>query len=125
MRALITLLLQSLGKPWLALMAAVLCGGAATAFYVSLADAGSNSRSGTPAVAVQGVQVPGPALGHQAASIPVVPEANPGLALIPIMAAMLALSTRRLCRAPRSVAAGGKTGPDGYKGRSKSEARHF
>lgn len=102
MRALVALLLEFFGKSWLALTAAAVCCGAVTAFYSysSLAHAGSNSTSGTPAMAVQAVQVSGPALGHQAASIPAVPEANPGLALIPIMAAMLAFSTRRLWRAP-------------------------
>jgi hypothetical protein len=64
-------------------------------FYFSSAKAGSNSTPRNPRVAVQPGHVPDSGLGHQAASIPVVPEANPGLVLIPV-AGLLLLSARRL-----------------------------
>src|SRR5437868_1942913 len=93
MQSLITLLLQLSGKAWAALVVAVVCGGAVTAFYFSSANAGSNSTPGNLVVAVQ----PGHAgdLGHAlsgdhcGAPLPVVPEANAGLVLIPVVAAML------------------------------------
>ena len=93
-------------------MVAVLCGGAATVFYFSSANAGSNSTPGNPIVAVQTVHAgnPGGALGgnHCGVPLPVVPEANAWLALIPVVAAMLLVSSRRLWPARRALAADGQ-----------------
>jgi hypothetical protein len=115
MQSLITLLLQLSTKAWTALVAAVLCGGAVTVLYLSSANAGSNSGPGNnnPAnltVAVQRGRVADPGLGcsHQTAPLTAVPEANAALALIPVVAAMLFFSARRLRPASRFVAAGGQ-----------------
>jgi hypothetical protein len=71
----------------------------------------SSSRGNDPAnltVVVPTAHVPAPSFGHQTAPLPVVPEANAGLALIPVVAAMLFFSARRLWPARRSLAAGGQ-----------------
>lgn len=115
MQSLITLLLRLSAKAWTALVAAVLCGGAVAVFYFSSANADPNSGPGNnppnPAVLVQRGQVPVPGLGHgrQAAPCPAVPEANAGLTLIPLVAAMLFFSAHRRWLASRSVAAGGQS----------------
>lgn len=113
MQPLITLLLQLSAKAWAALVVAVLCSGAAVVFYFSSTNAGSNSSPGNPGnpanltVAVQAGHVPNLGLGgHQTAPLPVVPEANAGLALIPVVAAILFFSARRLRLAQPSRAAG-------------------
>lgn len=103
MHSLLTFLLQLSGKAWAAL--AVLCGGAAIAFYFSPANADSNSIRGHPTVAVQAGNVSDLGLSHPPTSIPVVPETNPGLVLIPVVAAMLLISARRLWAARPSLAA--------------------
>jgi hypothetical protein len=112
MQSLLTLLLQLSGKAWAALMVTVFCGGAVTAFYFSSANAGSNSTPGNPIVAVQSghVEHPGGTLGggHYNPPPPVVPEANPGLVLIPVVAAMLLVSARRLWAAKPILAADGQ-----------------
>jgi hypothetical protein len=114
MQSLITLLLQLSTKAWTTLVVAVLCGGAVTAFYFSSANAGPDSGPANApglTVAIQRGQVPDPGhgLGHQTAPLPVVPEANAGLALIPVVAAMLFFSARRLWLAQRSPAADGQS----------------
>jgi hypothetical protein len=96
----------------------VLCGGAVTAFYFSPAKAGSNAPPANPTNPIVAVPAghaghpghPGSALGaeHCSAPLPVVPEANPGLALIPVMAAALFFSTRRLLARAAVDAAGQK-----------------
>jgi hypothetical protein len=112
MQSLITLLLHLSTKAWTALVVVALCGGAATVLYFSPATDGSNSGPGNnPAnltVAVQAGHVPDLGRGHKIAPPPVVPEANAGLALIPVMTAMLFFSARRLWLAQRSLAAGGQ-----------------
>ena len=112
MQSLIALFLQLSGKAWATLVVAVLCGGTATVFYFASAQAGSNSTSGNPIVAVQAGHAGdlGHTLGgdHCGAPLPVVPEANAGLALIPVVAAMLLVSSRRLWAARPSLAADGQ-----------------
>ena len=46
--------------------------------------------------------------GHGSAPLPVVPEANAGLVLIPVMAAVLLVASRRLWPARFSLAADGQ-----------------
>jgi hypothetical protein len=107
MQSLITLLLHLSTKAWTALVVVALCGGAATVLYFSPATDGSNSGPGNnPAnltVAIQAGRIAesglGSGRGHQPAPVPAVPEANAGLALIPVVAAMLFFSARRLWRA--------------------------
>jgi hypothetical protein len=119
MQPLFTLLLQLSVKAWTALVIAVLCSGAAVVFYFSSTNAGSNSSPGNlgnPAnltVAVQAGHVPDLGPGHQTAPPPVVPEANAGLALIPVTAAMLFFSARRLWLARPSLAAGNQQNAKG------------
>ena len=94
---------------------AVLCGGAVTVFYFTPAHAGSNPTPGSPPAVVQAGHAGGfgPAAGgdHGGASIPVVPEANAGWVLIPVMAAVLLFSSRQLWAARRAFAAGGAPEP--------------
>ena len=112
MQFIITLLLQLSGKAWAALVVVALCGGAATVFYFSSANAGSNSTPGNPTVAVQTGHAGGldHAFGRDRcdAPLPVVPEANAGLVLIPVVAAMLLVCSRRLWPARRALAADGQ-----------------
>ena len=118
MQFIITLLLQLSGKAWAALVVVALCGGAATVFYFSSANAGSNSTPGSPTPTNPTVAVvqtghaghPGAAFGggRYNPPPPVVPEANPGLVLIPVVAAMLLFSWRRLWLAKPSLAADGQ-----------------
>jgi hypothetical protein len=100
MQPLIAFLLHLSGKAWTVLALAVLCGGAATVFYFTPANAGSNSTQGNPTVVAQAGHAGdlGHVLGggHYNPPLPVVPEANAGLVLIPVMAAMLFFSARRL-----------------------------
>ena len=116
MQSLLTLLAQWSVKAWVAVIVAVFSCGTATVFYFSSANAASNSAPANPTVTVQAVQAGhagdlGHALGgdHCTASLPVVPEANAGLALIPVVAAMLWFSSRRLWPARRALAANGQS----------------
>ena len=111
MQTLFALLLQFSGKAWAALAVAVLCGGAVTVFYFSPAPAGSNATPGNPPAVVQAGHVPAPGLGPQAASVPVVPEANAGLVLIPVLAAMLLVASRQLWLARPAATAGAQPSP--------------
>lgn len=112
MQSLIALLLQLAGKTWTSILVIVLSCGAVTLFYFSASNAaGSNSTPGTRAVVVQ-MGPTGHAGGtlcaaHGGGSVPVVPEANPGLVLIPIMAVVLFFSTRRLALAKPFSGTGG------------------
>jgi hypothetical protein len=116
MQSLISLLFQLSGKAWAALVVAVFCGGATTAFYFSSANAGSNSTLGTPSAAVQvghaGDFGRAGGLEHCSGSIPAVPEANAGLVLIPAVAAMLLFSSRRLWLVKPFPAVGGQNAGD-------------
>ena len=100
MQSLLTFFLHLASKAWTVLVVAVLCGGTATVVYFSSAHAGSHSTPSSPATVVAAGHLGAPGrsagLGHCAASVPVVPEANGGLVLIPVVAAMLAASSRRL-----------------------------
>jgi hypothetical protein len=115
MQSLITLLIQLSAKTWAALVVAVLCGGAATVFYFSSANAGSHSTPARPPAVVQAGHIGNHdhsgGLEHCAGSIPVVPEANAGLVLIPVVAAMLAVSARRLRAAKASLGTEGSKAP--------------
>jgi hypothetical protein len=112
MQSLVTLLLQLSGKAWAAILVAIFSCGAVTVFYFSSVNAGSNSTPGNPAVVVQTGHASdlGRALGggHYNPPLPVVPEANAGLVLIPIVAAMVFFSARRLWPARPSFAAEGQ-----------------
>jgi len=115
MQSLISFLVQLSAKAWTAVVVVGLCGGAATAFYFSSADAGSHSPQANPSAAV--------AAGHagrfshvgrldrSCGSVPLVPEAKPGLALIPVVGAMLAASSRRLWPTKASLGPGGPKAP--------------
>ena len=103
MQSLIALLLRLSVKAWTVLVVTALCGGAVTVIYFSSANAASRSIRGVqtnPAVAVHAAHAHdfGHGLGenHCGVPLPVVPEANAGLVLIPAMAAMLFFSSRRL-----------------------------
>ena len=112
MQSLLTLLTQWSLKAWVAVIVAVFSCGTATVFYFSSANAGSNSTPGNPTVALQAVHAghPGGTLGPErcSAPLPVVPEANAGLVLIPVVAAMLLVSARRLWLAKPAPAADGQ-----------------
>ena len=116
MQSLFALLLQFSGKAWAALAVAVLCGGAVTVFYFTPAHAGSNPTAASPPAVVQAGHAGdfGPAAGgdHCGASVPVVPEANAGLVLIPVVAAMLFVSARRLWPTRRALAVEGQNAGD-------------
>ena len=110
MQSLLTLLTRWSAKAWVAALVAVFSCGTATVFYLPSATAGSNPTPGNPTVtAVQAGRVLDHGLGHQAASVVVVPEASAGLALIPVVAAVLFFSTRRLWPARGALAADGQT----------------
>jgi hypothetical protein len=100
MQSLLTLLLRLSAKAWAGASVIVLCGGAATVFYLSSAKADPSLTSGRTPTLVQvgraGERGHGGGLNRCGGSIPVVPEANGGLVLIPVVAAVLAASSRRL-----------------------------
>lgn len=111
MQSLISLLLKLSAKAWTVVVVS-LCGGTTAVLYLSSANAGSSSGPGyNPAKVSETVQT-----GHIAhlnsggrnACVPVVPEANPGLVLIPVVAAMLFCSGQRFWRVSHSVANGGQ-----------------
>ncbi|MBV9999366.1 MAG: hypothetical protein JO015_09670 [Verrucomicrobia bacterium] len=98
MQSLFAFLLQLFSKVWAAIALAFLTGGAAAVFSYLSADAGSTPKTGTQPVVV----APAGPFTHSPAcngSLPVVPEANTGLVLIPVVAAMLLLSSRRMLTA--------------------------
>jgi hypothetical protein len=112
MQSLLTFLLQLGGKTWTALVVAVFCGGAATVYYFSSSNAAPNSTRANPpppvvAQSEQVAKLSGGTAGCHPGSVPVVPEANAGLALIPVVAAMLVFSSRRLWSAKACAAANG------------------
>ena len=116
MQSLIALLLHLSGKAWAVIVVTALCGGAVTVIYFSSANAASRSTRGVqtnPAVAVHAAHAHdfGHGLGGDRCGVPlpVVPEANAGLALIPVVAAMLLVSSRRLWTARPSLGADGPT----------------
>jgi hypothetical protein len=113
MQSLLTFLIQLCGKTWTALVVVIISGGAATVFYFSSANAGSNSTPTNPSVVVQPGQVAklGAGAGCHPGPVPVVPEASAGLALIPVVAAMLFFSARRLWPTKPSVAGEGPSNP--------------
>ena len=120
MQPLVTPRLRSCDKAGAALVVAGLCGGAATAFYFSSAQAGAHSSQATPSAAVEA--------GHAGrfsrvgrldrswGSVPVVPEANAGWVLIPVVGTMLAISSRRLWSTKASL------GPEGPKAPGQTSA---
>jgi hypothetical protein len=97
MQSLFTLLIQLSGKAWAAIVVAVLCGGAVTVYYFSPASPAANSGAvNQPGwVEMEHLGRGGGPENHNG-SVPVVPEANSGLVLIPLVAAMLLFSSRRL-----------------------------
>ena len=86
----------------------VLSCGAATAFYFSSANAGSNSTPVNPIGAVQAGRAGDCGPAHGGAPVPVVPEANAGLVLIPVVAAIFLFSSRRLWAAKPAYSASGQ-----------------
>ena len=113
MQSLLALLIQLSSKSWVAIVVTIFSGGVATMLYLSSVNGGSNSTPGTPPAPIV---LTGPITnpGHGAGlnchggSVPVVPEANAGLVLIPVVAAMLFCSSRRLWSAKSCRAAGDK-----------------
>jgi len=107
MQSLLTLLFQFSAKAWAGVLVIVLCGGAATAFYFSSANGEPSLTSGSQPTLVQGGRAGergrSGGLDRCGGAIPVVPEANGGLALLPVMAAVLAVSSRQVwsAKAPR------------------------
>lgn len=98
MQTLIALFTQLFAKAWAAIVIAFLTGGAATVFWYSPANGGSTRQTGTqPVVVARSGSGTCSWDGH--GSLPVVPEANPGFVLIPVMAAMLLVSSRRFLAA--------------------------
>jgi hypothetical protein len=108
MQSLITFLLQLSSKAWTVVVVAILGGGAVAVFHFSPAKAGSKPAPGNPPVVDQAGHAcsPGGTLCPKQGSVPlaVVPEANAGLVLIPVVAAMLAFSSRRLWPAKPAMA---------------------
>ena len=99
MQSLFTFLLRLLAEAWAVVAVATVCGAGATLLYFSSAKTGLEPGAANPAppiVAVPAGSVPGFGAGRETAPVPAVPEANPGLALIPVVAAMLWFSARRL-----------------------------
>jgi hypothetical protein len=96
----ISLFVHPSAKAWTVVVVAGLCGGAATMFYFPSAKAGSNSPQANPGAAVEASHPGGfshvGGLERSCGSVPMVPEANAGLVLIPVVAAALFFSTRRL-----------------------------
>jgi len=117
MQSLLTLLFQLSAKAWAGVLVIALCGGAATAFYFSSANAEPGLTSGNQPALVQGGRAG--ERGHSGGldrcggSIPVVPEANGGLVLIPVVAAMLAASARGLWTAKAAAAGDDQKAPGG------------
>jgi hypothetical protein len=115
MRSLFTLLIQLSGKAWAAVVVAVLSGGAITVFYFSSVNAASNSgavnRPAWGRVEHTGRLRGGHGPDHHSGLVPAVPEANAGLVLIPVVAAMLLFSSRRLWLVKPTSAADGQKAP--------------
>jgi hypothetical protein len=106
MQSLLTFLVQLSGKAWTALVVAVLSGGGVIVYYFSSANAASNSiPANLPAVVPPGpvANLGSPADRHPG-PVSVVPEANAGQALLPVMAAVAVFSSRRLWTAKSSAA---------------------
>jgi hypothetical protein len=116
MQSLVTFLLQLSSKTWTVVIVAILGGGAAAVFHFSPAKAGSNPTPDHPTVVVQAGPACSPGgtldLKRGTVPLPVVPEANAGLVLIPVVAAMLAFSSRRLWSAKLAAADLRVGGPD-------------
>jgi hypothetical protein len=96
MQSLIALLTQLTSKAWLVIVVTIVSGSAAAVYYFSSANTGSTLTAGKQLVlGVQTGPVTLPNKNHSS-PLPVVPEANAGLVLIPVVAAMLLFSSRRL-----------------------------
>jgi hypothetical protein len=104
MQSLFVFLSHLFSKAWVTIVVTTIAGSAAFALYVSSVDTGTTSKTGgQPIVVVQ----PGPvAFPKHSGQPPVVPEGNAGLVLIPVVAAMLLLSSRRLLPAKASLVPG-------------------
>lgn len=108
MQYLFALLTRLISKAWVVVVVAAVAGGAATVYHFSSANAGVFSPPAKPPVVIAQT---GPAtLPNHCGPPPVVPEANAGLVLIPIVAGMLVFSSRRLRPAkPLEAPVGRKT----------------
>jgi hypothetical protein len=92
MQYLFALLTQLFTKAWVFLVITFMAGGGVAVYYFSLTNPGSTpSPTSLPVIAPIG---PVTTTGHSS-PLPVLPEANAGLVLIPVVAAMLLLSSRR------------------------------
>jgi hypothetical protein len=96
MQSLFALLAQLFTKAWVVLVITVMGSGAVAVYYFSSADPKSTSHTGSQPIIVQTSPVTNGGHGNP---MPVVPEANAGLVLVPVVAAMLLLSSRRLLSA--------------------------
>jgi hypothetical protein len=109
MQSLLTFLIQLSGKAWAAIMVALICAGAVSVYCFSPASAGSDSDALNQPASAQVEHLGGFGRGgtpdHHNGSVPVVPEANAGVTLIPVIAALLILSSRRLWPAKPARAA--------------------
>jgi hypothetical protein len=97
MQSLIALLIQLSCKAGVIIVVTVISAGGLALFYFSSANPGSTSPvTNRPVVVVQTGPITG--LNH-GRPLPVVPEANAGLVLIPVVAAILLFSSRQFWRA--------------------------
>lgn len=116
MRALLTFLIKLSVKARVVTVVAALCGGAVTAYYASPLSAAVHpvaaNQTAWGQVEHLGDLGHGAGPDHCKGPVPVVPEANAGLALIPIVAAILFFSSRRLWLVRPAPAAGSQTGTE-------------
>jgi uncharacterized membrane protein len=102
MQSLLTLLTQLFSKAWIVLVITVISGTATAVLYISSIETGSTAKGGSQPVIVQ--TGPGTVTTGHSNPPPVVPEANAGLVLIPVMVAILVLSSRQFLPAKAGAA---------------------
>ena len=101
MQLLFTLLSQLGSKVWVVIVVTAVAGTASAVFYFWPNGGPNSGPGGRP---VQVVQVGPATLSNAGKPLPVVPEPNAGLVLMPVVAAMLLFSSRRLWSARRCPA---------------------
>ena len=102
MQFLISLLTQISYKAWVAIVLTVLSGGAVTVYFFSSVNAGSIPTEGNRPVVV--FQTGPSTVPNHGGPLPVVPEANAGPVLVPVVACMLLVASRRLLPAKAAAA---------------------
>lgn len=108
MQPLFAFLIQLASKAWISVVITIVSATAVAAVYLSPIGPGSDLKPGSRPV----LNVPGAPATHpgQCNSVPVVPEANAGWVLVPVVGAMLLFSSRRFRPAKAPAAAVDHTG---------------